>query len=341
MILAMNGVDLSAQNGFGELGAVSQSIADLQTALVAFGKAIGSSALSIAIDGLIGPKTAAAVNHALTVNIGAGQVPANLRTGSLSQAVIVSQAATITNVIDAEIARRGFSTPVSKKIIAKTTRPATATNVVSPPPAVRYTPPAPAAAAVTPIYRVPAPAPGTDMSEIIKWSAIGVGAVALLGAGYYLMTRQRQPGMAGCGLGGSPPADKSGPYYVFVEKGKPVVSRSLSRALRAGQHQGFNYREDAEYAAKQRHRESIGFTRKRQPGMAGLGDLSIVDRDALEKLMDKSENIKNFLGHLEAIAYVKADHVSANWQDAFIAKRWTRLGKRFASLARTVKDPYT
>lgn len=195
MILAMNGAE------FGEFGATSQAIGDLQTALVGLGKAIGDNALSkIAIDGVIGPKTAAATNRALTVHLGAGQAPANLRTGSLSQSVIVSQAQTITGLIDAEIARRGFSLPVSKKILAKTTKPKVAKMTEM----VQYTPPAPAAAVPTgPVYRIPTALPpsGTDMNAIIKWSAIGFGAVAVLGIAYYVVTKKPTgaPAMAGLG----------------------------------------------------------------------------------------------------------------------------------------------
>jgi hypothetical protein len=208
MILAMNGAD------FGEFGA-SQSIGDLQTALVALGKGIGDTTLSkIVVDGIMGPKTAAATNRALTIHLGAGQAPANLRTGSLSQAVITSQAATITQLLEAEVSRRGFATPVSKKIVAKTTRPK-----VTPAPAV-YTPPAAtyapavytpsamvpiAPAAVAPVYRVPAQVPaggGTDLGAVMKWAVIGVGAVVVLGVGYYFATRKRGPAMAGFGAFG-------------------------------------------------------------------------------------------------------------------------------------------
>jgi len=198
MILAMNGAE------FGEFGAVSQPVADLQTALVGLGKGIGDNTLSkIAIDGVIGPKTAAATNRALTVHLGAGQAPANLRTGALSQSVIVSQAAAITSLIEAEIRRRGFTVPTAKKVYAKAAAPkkaATSTEMVT------YTPPAAAAAAAAaasagPVYRVPTPAPsaGMDMNAIIKWSAIGFGAVAVLGIAYYIATKKSEFAMSGLG----------------------------------------------------------------------------------------------------------------------------------------------
>jgi len=203
MILAMNGAfDLA------NLGAASTAIADLQEALVSLGKGIGDNTLSkIVVDGVMGPKTAAAVNRALTVHLGSGQAPANLRTGSLPQATIKSQAATITQLIQAEVHRRGFSliaTKVAKpKTVVKKTTAVTSTASMIPasavpaaaPGASAYTPPA-AAAAVSPVYRVP-PSSGMDMDAIIKWSAVGVGVVVLAGVAYYLATRKRAPAMAG------------------------------------------------------------------------------------------------------------------------------------------------
>jgi hypothetical protein len=195
MILAMNGAE------FGEFGAVSQPVADLQTALVGLGKGIGDNTLSkIAVDGVIGPKTAAATNRALTVHLGAGQAPSNLRTGALSQSVIVSQAAAITSLIEAEIRRRGFTVPTAKKVYAKAAAPKKAAATAE---MVTYTPPAAAAAAVPagPVYRVPTSAPGAgmDMNAIIKWSAIGFGAVAVLGIAYYIVTKKSEFAMAGLG----------------------------------------------------------------------------------------------------------------------------------------------
>lgn len=172
MVLAMNGAEFGA----------SQSVADLQSALVALGKGIGDPTLmKIAVDGAMGPKTAAATNRALTVHLGSGQAPANLRTGTLSQAVITSQVAQITQLIEAEITRRGFSLPTSKKITAKK---------VSVP---AYVPP-PAPAAVAPVYKVPAAVPaaaGSAMGSVMMWAAIGVGVVALGGVAYYFATRKK------------------------------------------------------------------------------------------------------------------------------------------------------
>lgn len=218
MILAMNGFD-DYFGDFGELGAASksQSIANLQSALVALGKGIKDGVLmKIVIDGLIGPKTTAATNRAMTVHLGPGQAPANLRTGALSQQEVVSQADTLTNLIETEIRRRGFSAPTAKSIstIKKATpKPAAAApTAIAPayiPPAAAYQTPT-AVTAASPVYRVPASAApgggGMDMAAIMKWSAIGVGAVVLAGVVYYLATKPRtaMAGFAGEGERGHP-----------------------------------------------------------------------------------------------------------------------------------------
>jgi hypothetical protein len=198
-MFALNGVD-----GFADFGAsASQAIAGLQTALVSLGKGIGDTTLSkIVVDGLMGPKTTAAVNRALTVHLGTGQAPANLRTGSLSQAMITSQAATITQLLEAEVKRRGFTvlaTKIKKPAVKKASTSSTASAAAPASTAVTtYVPPA-AAAAVSPVYRVPAAPASTDMNAIIKWSAIGVGVVVVGAVGYYLVSKRRSPAMAGLG----------------------------------------------------------------------------------------------------------------------------------------------
>jgi lysozyme family protein len=200
MILAMNGADFFGD--FGELGAASkaQAIANLQSALVALGKGIKDGVLmKVAIDGLIGPKTVAATNRAMTVHLGVGQAPANLRTGSLSQQEVVSQADTLTNLIETEARRRGFTVPTAKSVsTVETASKPKATTAVAPAasyatPTAAYAPPT-AVTAASPVYRVPAsaaPVKGMDMAAIMKWSAIGVGAVVLAGAVYYLTTKPK------------------------------------------------------------------------------------------------------------------------------------------------------
>jgi lysozyme family protein len=78
----------------------------LQAALVALGKAAGSSKLTVAVDGALGAKTVAAVNWAFTQHIGSGQAAAQYRTGSLSQAFVAANAATLAGLIEAEVKRR-------------------------------------------------------------------------------------------------------------------------------------------------------------------------------------------------------------------------------------------
>lgn len=80
----------------------------LQTALVSMGRTIKDSALSsLAIDGFIGPKTTAAVNRAFTTHIGSGQAPAVFRTGKLQIDQVAEQATTLTDLVKAEVQRRG------------------------------------------------------------------------------------------------------------------------------------------------------------------------------------------------------------------------------------------
>lgn len=192
MILALNGAD------FGEFGAsYSSGIGNLQAALVALGKGIGDPTLmKVAVDGVMGPKTAAATNRALTVHLGAGQAPSNLRSGALPQATISSMASQITALITTEITRRGFPTPGAAKVPAKK---ATVARAVAPVYAPAAAPTALVPAAASPVYRVPAAASdGAGLDSIMKWAAIGVGVVALGGVAYYFVTRDK--GARGGGL---------------------------------------------------------------------------------------------------------------------------------------------
>jgi hypothetical protein len=272
MILALNGAE--DEFGFADFGAAkSQPVADLQSALKALGNGIRDGVLmKIAVDGIMGPKTAEGANRALTKHLGAGQAPANLRTGLLSQQLITSQIGTITDLIEAEIKRRGFSAPVSKKITTTAAKKTTAktpdySKVMAPiSPAgltpSAYTPPA-AATAATPVYRVPAAAPASSggMDSIIKWSAIGVGVVALAGVAYYFATRKKAaPAMAGfAGEGG---------------RGLPFNGRRLFGA-----------------------------------GFAGLPHAQI---EALEALVDKAGGMDGVVGLLAHIALEKAAHIREN-----------------------------
>ncbi len=218
MVLAMNGAE------FGELGAASQSVAALQTALVALGKGIGDPTLmKVAVDGVMGPKTAAATNRALTVHLGAGQAPSNLRSGALSQATISGMASQITALITTEIARRGFAAPGAAKVPAKK---ATVARAATPAYAPAAATAAFAPAAVSPVYQVPAAAAASDgagLDSIMKYAAIGIGIVVLGGVAYYFATRDKggrgggirartgvRSGYAGFGLAGR--GRRRGPY---------------------------------------------------------------------------------------------------------------------------------
>lgn len=243
MILALNGVDpdFLGLGYLGELGATpNQGVAALQTALRNFGKSIGDAVLkAIVTDGLIGPKTTAAANRALTKHLGAGQAPQDLRTGALTSAQVVAKAAQITQLVNTEARRRGFSVyvgpvtvakPVAKKVVKKSTKstalvpassssasaesayiPAEDAAVATYTPPARASGPVPARAASagvtsvqipsTKTYVVPSSS-GADVSSIVKWGAIGLGVVALLGGVYYAVSRRRGGAPAIAGFGG-------------------------------------------------------------------------------------------------------------------------------------------
>jgi len=102
----------------------------LQAALVALGKAAGSSKLTVAVDGALGAKTVAAVNWAFTQHIGSGQAAAQYRTGSLSQAFVAANAATLAGLIEAEVKRRASAkaAPATGKAAPATAMVATASS---------------------------------------------------------------------------------------------------------------------------------------------------------------------------------------------------------------------
>lgn len=91
----------------------SQAAISLQNALKALGKAVGGdpALLNLAVDGFVGPNTTAAVNRAFTTHIGAGQAPAQFRTGAMSMADVASAASTLAGLVSTEVARRGGSVP--------------------------------------------------------------------------------------------------------------------------------------------------------------------------------------------------------------------------------------
>ena len=192
-IFAIDGAD------FGNFGAASSAVASLQTGLKALGQGVGDNTLrAIVVDGLIGPKTTAATNRALTVHVGSGQAPASFRTGALTQAEVVANAATLASIVDAEAARRGYSVPTTAVIKAVATKTA-----VSAPKAVAtavapYTPPLPS---TIPSFAPPAAADDST-ATIVKYAAIGLGLVVATAGIYYVIKRKPAPAMAGFGAGG-------------------------------------------------------------------------------------------------------------------------------------------
>jgi lysozyme family protein len=96
----------------------------LQAALVALGKAVGSTKLKVAVDGAIGAKTVAAVNWAFTNHIGPGQASPQYRTGNLSQAFVLTNAAALAEYAEAETRRRASTTVAAKVAPAAKLSPA-------------------------------------------------------------------------------------------------------------------------------------------------------------------------------------------------------------------------
>ncbi len=100
----------------------SPAVSALQVALVNLGKAVQDNSLAkIKVEGQLGPLTVAAVNRALTVHLGAGQAPSNLRTGKLSAATIFASAIPIATLLNVETARR-------RAVAARSTAPGVQTT---------------------------------------------------------------------------------------------------------------------------------------------------------------------------------------------------------------------
>jgi hypothetical protein len=205
---------------FGDFGAASQSIVALQNGLKALGQGVGDNILrAIVVDGLIGPKTTAATNRALTVHVGEYQAPATLRTGSLSQAQVVANADALAQIINTEAQRRGYNVPTGQVI-------ATMAKVAAAKPVVK-TAPMPVAAVATRAPQSYSPAPAGDdfTSNIIKYSAIGLGVVVAAAGIYWTITRKGgRSAMAGFGSGG---------YYQTDPK-------AFRKGMRVGLHPGLD-----------------------------------------------------------------------------------------------------
>lgn len=96
---------VSVDGPFGAFGAAKDpAVGRLQRALTLLAFATGDAAVGTKVDSLTGPKTAAATNRAMTKYV--TQAPAALRTGKLSPATVAQNAATLSSLIEAEVARR-------------------------------------------------------------------------------------------------------------------------------------------------------------------------------------------------------------------------------------------
>lgn len=185
-------------NCAGPGGRSAPAAAALQNALRTLGIAAGDKALAATgVDGIVGPGTAAAVNRAFTVHIGPGQAAANLRSGRLTKYDVAQNAATLTKIVAAEVARRGGAVGPTPTPRAAAARPAAR-------PAARYAPAAPPSkpgTAVAPAYRPPPPGVVVpprvpSPSEQPKagwpwwgWGLVGVGVVGLAGGTYVMVSR--------------------------------------------------------------------------------------------------------------------------------------------------------
>lgn len=83
----------------------SSAITQIQQSLGQLGKLANDVGLVVVVDGITGPKTAAAVNRAMLKYVRSG--PASIRTGKLSVAQVSANAAAIINALGVEITRRG------------------------------------------------------------------------------------------------------------------------------------------------------------------------------------------------------------------------------------------
>lgn len=87
----------------------------LQQALANLGQLVGDPALSaIVADGMIGPKTVAAVNRAFVTYIAAAYAPAEFKTGRLVAQAVAARASQLTDLVNRENVRRaGAAAPES------------------------------------------------------------------------------------------------------------------------------------------------------------------------------------------------------------------------------------
>jgi len=255
-IFAIDGAD------FGDFGAASQSVLELQTALKALGQGVGTPSLkALVTDGLIGPKTTDATNYTFTHHIGPGQAPANFRTGTLSQATVAANASALAQLVEAEAQRRGYNVPTAKVISTVAAKGSSKAATASAPAPVAYTPTS-TAVARTPQAYAPAPASDDSTVTIIKYGAIGLGLVIATAGIYFVMTRKKAPSrLRGYEMDG----DES--YKTFIRSMKSPTSisrpRTVDRGLTYDEAKRACARFNADRTTRQiNSRTEMGFTRE-------------------------------------------------------------------------------
>jgi len=87
----------------------SPTVKRLQQAVAVLGTRVKDAGLKIKADGLVGPKTQAAINRALVAYV--KNASANLRTGRLNGVQILQNAEALAKAVEEEIARRGAKPP--------------------------------------------------------------------------------------------------------------------------------------------------------------------------------------------------------------------------------------
>lgn len=93
----------------------------MQQTLAQLGRQANDTSISsIVADGVMGPKTAAAVNRALSVHVNTNTTQ-YLRSGKLSQDAIVQNVVVIAGALASEVIRRGDVPAEKKTTVAKTT----------------------------------------------------------------------------------------------------------------------------------------------------------------------------------------------------------------------------
>lgn len=70
-----------------------------------------------------------------------------------------------------------------------------------------------------------------------------------------------------------------------------------------------------------------------------MAKISKDDRDDLEQILDRT-GMRGLFEALAEIAGEKESHVQEAWQDAALAKRWSRLAVKLDKLAQSIDDPY-